>query len=52
LQNKCTKAILKNGSPSCGVDEVYDGTFSGKKVKGMGVFAKLLHNNGIELEGV
>jgi len=29
-----TRAILKEGSPSCGANYVYDGTFSGNKVKG------------------
>ena len=31
------KAIFKEGSPSCGVNFVYDGTFSDKKIKGMGI---------------
>ncbi len=44
-----TQAILKARSPSCGVHAVYDGTFSGKVVPGMGVTAKLLAENGIEL---
>lgn len=42
-------AILKSGSPSCGISEVYDGSFSGKKVKGSGVAAALLGTNGIRL---
>ena len=44
-----TQAILKARSPSCGVHAVYDGSFSGKVVPGMGVTAKLLSENGIEL---
>ena len=28
----CKKAILKEGSPSCGSSLIYDGTFTGKKV--------------------
>ena len=44
-----TRAILKARSPSCGVHAVYDGSFSGKVVPGMGVTAKLLSENGIEL---
>lgn len=35
-------AILQPRSPSCGVGEVYDGTFSGVLVPGDGVFAALL----------
>ena len=44
-----TKAILKARSPSCGVHAVYDGTFTGKVIPGMGVTARLLAENGIEL---
>jgi len=43
------KAILKDGSPSCGTNFIYDGTFSGKKIKGMGVTARLLIENGIDV---
>ena len=35
-------AILKSRSPTCGVHNVYDGTFSGKLISGMGMFAKAL----------
>ena len=35
-------AILKEGSPSCGCHRVYDGTFSGKRIPGQGVTARLL----------
>lgn len=42
-------AILKERSPSCGSSVIYNGTFSGKKVGGMGVTAALLHQNGIRL---
>ena len=44
-----TKAILKARSPSCGVHAVYDGTFTGKVIPGMGVTARLLAANGIVL---
>ena len=40
-------AVLQPRSPSCGVRQVYDGTFSGRKVSGRGVFAALLAENGI-----
>ena len=39
-------AILQSRSPSCGVKEIYDGTFSGKRIPGQGVTAKLLSDNG------
>ncbi|WP_134682731.1 DUF523 domain-containing protein [Brevibacillus migulae] len=44
-----TKAILKENSPSCGSTYLYDGSFTGKKVKGMGVTAALFARNGIEV---
>lgn len=37
-----TLAVLKAKSPSCGVGYVYDGTHSGRLVRGNGVFAELL----------
>ena len=43
----CRYAILKSRSPSCGSQKVYDGTFSGTLVPGMGVTAQLLSENGI-----
>ena len=43
------QAILKARSPSCGVHAVYDGAFTGTVVPGMGVTARLLAENGIEL---
>lgn len=42
-------AILKKRSPSCSCDGIYDGSFSNNIVRGMGIFAKLLDMNGIEL---
>ena len=45
----CKEAILKEGSPSCGSNYIYDGTFSGKKIDGVGVTTALLRNNGIKV---
>lgn len=42
-------AILQPRSPSCGAKQVYDGTFSGRKIAGMGVFARLLAENGFRI---
>jgi Uncharacterized conserved protein len=39
--------ILKANSPSCGNQQVYDGTFSHRLVEGKGVFADLLFKKGI-----
>jgi uncharacterized protein YbbK (DUF523 family) len=44
-----TRAILKSKSPSCGTKEVYDGNFNGTLIKGHGVTAKMLIENGIEV---
>ena len=35
-------AILQSRSPSCGVKQIYDGTFSGTRIPGQGVTAALL----------
>jgi uncharacterized protein YbbK (DUF523 family) len=42
-------AILQSRSPSCGSKQIYDGTFSGVKVDGQGVFAKLLNEHGFHM---
>jgi len=39
-------AILQSRSPTCGVNEVYDGSFSGRLVPGTGVLAQALKDNG------
>ena len=46
LREKPDLVILQSRSPSCGVNEVYDGTFSGKLVPGKGLFAKAACENG------
>lgn len=42
-------AVLKSRSPTCGVRQVYDGTFSGKLVDGMGILAQALHEAGYKV---
>ena len=49
LENKVDLAILQSRSPSCGVKEIYDGTFSGTKIPGQGVFAKMLMDEGVRV---
>ena len=39
-------AVLKSRSPTCGVRQVYDGTFSGTLVDGSGLFAQALRDAG------
>lgn len=49
LAAQATLAILKSRSPSCGVGEIYDGTFSKTIVSGSGIFAQMLLDNGVEV---
>jgi uncharacterized protein YbbK (DUF523 family) len=49
LNQKVDLAILQSRSPSCGVNEIYDGSFSGKKIPGQGIFAKMLMEQGIKV---
>ncbi len=39
-------AVLKSRSPTCGVKQVYDGSFTGTLVDGMGILAQALKNAG------
>ena len=43
------KAILKEGSPSCGCNFIYDGSFSGNKIRGKGLTAYMLEREGIKV---
>lgn len=47
--SNCTLAILKARSPSCGYNEIYDGTFSGHKKKGKGLTAEIFSSNNIKV---
>ena len=40
-------AVLQARSPSCGCRHIYDGSFSGRLIRGSGIFAQLLHAEGI-----
>ncbi len=40
-------AILQPRSPTCGVRQVYDGTFSGRLIPGSGVLARALMDAGV-----
>lgn len=42
-------AILKSRSPSCGYEYIYDGTFSGKLIRGSGFTTEALIKNEIEV---
>jgi uncharacterized protein YbbK (DUF523 family) len=45
----CEYAILKERSPSCGSNQIYDGSFQGKVKQGEGRTASLLRQNGIKV---
>ena len=47
LSHGAEAAILKEYSPSCGVRYVYDGSFTGKKAAGSGVFCRMLREAGL-----
>lgn len=49
LAEGATCAILQSRSPTCGVKQVYDGSFSGVLVDGQGVLASALSAAGITL---
>lgn len=40
-------AVLQSRSPTCGVNQIYDGTFSGRLIPGSGIFARRLKAEGI-----
>lgn len=42
-------AILKKNSPSCGNNQIYDGTFTRNKIAGSGVVSSLLMQNGVKV---
>lgn len=47
----CKIALMKERSPSCGHDSIYDGSFTGRVVPGDGVAAELLKQNGVTVCG-
>lgn len=52
LREKPDLIVFQSRSPSCGVKQRYDGTFSGKLVDAPGVTAKLLIDNGFKVVDV
>jgi uncharacterized protein YbbK (DUF523 family) len=42
-------AVLQSKSPTCGVNQIYDGSFSGKLIEGSGVFAQALKDAGYQV---
>ncbi len=51
LENRIEVAVLKENSPSCGVNTIYDGTFTRTRISGYGTVAALLKRNGVAVFG-
>ena len=49
LNGKIDAAVLQSRSPSCGGNQIYDGTFSGRLIQGQGIFAEMLKRAGIKV---
>ncbi len=47
----CRIALLKEKSPACGKDQIYDGTFTRNLVSGSGVAAEFLQKKGVLVYG-
>lgn len=48
-ENQVDLVILQSRSPSCGSKQIYDGTFSSKRIDGQGIFAKMLVEKGFKV---
>ena len=48
-ENGIDLAVLQSRSPSCGVRQIYDGSFTGKLIPGQGIFAQLLEKSGFRV---
>lgn len=48
-KEKPDMCILQSRSPSCGVKQIYDGTFSKKLICGKGITAKVLYEAGFQI---
>ncbi|RAY10615.1 DUF523 domain-containing protein [Actinomadura craniellae] len=49
LRSGARLAVLKEGSPSCATERVYDGAFSGVMIDGAGVTTELLRRHGVQV---
>lgn len=48
-ENNCIAAIFTERSPSCGSSQIYDGSFLGKRIEGVGVTSALLIQHKIKV---
>ena len=46
---KASCVVLKENSPSCGSQKIYNGTFQGEKIVGVGITTALLQRHGFEV---
>lgn len=44
--------VLQSRSPTCGVNSIYDGSFTGKLIPGQGLFAKALIDAGYKVKDI
>lgn len=51
-ENEIERAVLKQNSPSCGYGKIYDGSFTGKKIRGNGILAEMLGEKKIKILSV
>lgn len=49
INNNIKLALLKSKSPSCGNENIYDGTFTNQLIKGQGITANILFQNNIKV---
>jgi len=49
MRHNIRVAILKDRSPSCGTTRIFDGSFSGRLIPGMGLLAEILRQNDFTL---
>ena len=42
-------AVLQSRSPTCGTNQIYDGSFSGKLIPGTGILAQALRESGYQV---
>ncbi len=48
LEKNVDMVILQSRSPSCGVNAIYDGTFTGRTIPGQGIFASMVKEKNIK----
>ena len=52
ISEKPDLCILQSRSPSCGVNKIYDGSFTGKLKAGSGITAELLKDKGFKVTDI